>query len=82
LRRDKHRPGCSVSFHKTFITRGGDGCDTFRDAKRITPDNDAPLMANEVMVYIRKLGTSVILAVGGRIDVALFAKRGASHMIT
>jgi 5'-nucleotidase/UDP-sugar diphosphatase len=40
-----------------FIARGGDGYDTFRDAKRITPDNDAPLMANEVMVYIRKLGT-------------------------
>jgi 5'-nucleotidase / UDP-sugar diphosphatase len=40
-----------------FIARGGDGYDTLRDAKRITPDNDAPLMANEVMVYIRKLGT-------------------------
>jgi 2',3'-cyclic-nucleotide 2'-phosphodiesterase (5'-nucleotidase family) len=40
-----------------FIARGGDGYDTLRDAKRITPDNDAPLMANEVMIYIRKLGT-------------------------
>jgi 5'-nucleotidase/UDP-sugar diphosphatase len=40
-----------------FMARGGDGYDTFRDAKRITPDNDAPLLANEVMVYIRRLGT-------------------------
>jgi len=40
-----------------FLARGGDGYSTFRDAKRITPDNDAPLLANEVMDYIRNLGT-------------------------
>jgi 2',3'-cyclic-nucleotide 2'-phosphodiesterase (5'-nucleotidase family) len=40
-----------------FLARGGDGYNTFRDAKRITPDNDAPLLANEVMDYIRNLGT-------------------------
>jgi len=40
-----------------FLARGGDGYAMFRDAKRITPDNDAPLLANEVMVHIRRLGT-------------------------
>jgi 5'-nucleotidase / UDP-sugar diphosphatase len=49
-----------------FIARGGDGYDTFRDAKRVTPDNDAPLMANEVMAYIRRLGT-VRTGVDGRL---------------
>jgi 5'-nucleotidase / UDP-sugar diphosphatase len=49
-----------------FIARGGDGYDTFRDAKRVTPDNDAPLMANQVMAYIRRLGT-VRTGVDGRL---------------
>lgn len=40
-----------------FIARGGDDYTTLRDAKRITPDNDAPLLANEVMSHIRHLGT-------------------------
>ena len=29
-----------------------------RDALRITPDNDAPLMVNEVVEYLRQLGTA------------------------
>jgi 2',3'-cyclic-nucleotide 2'-phosphodiesterase (5'-nucleotidase family) len=49
-----------------FLARGGDNYTTFRDAKRITPDNDAPLLANEVMTYIRRLGT-VRAAPEGRI---------------
>jgi len=40
-----------------FLERGGDDYTAFRDAVRITPDNDAPLLASEVMAYIEKLGT-------------------------
>jgi len=40
-----------------FLARGGDNYVTFRDAQRITPENDAPLLASEVMTYIRRLGT-------------------------
>lgn len=40
-----------------FLARGGDNYTMLRDAKRITPDSDAPLLANEVMAYIRRLGT-------------------------
>jgi len=40
-----------------FIARGGDGYVTVRDAKRLLPDGDAPLLANQVMVYVRQLGT-------------------------
>ena len=40
-----------------FLARGGDGYTTFRDARRIIPDADAPLLANAVMVYIRQIGT-------------------------
>jgi 2',3'-cyclic-nucleotide 2'-phosphodiesterase (5'-nucleotidase family) len=49
-----------------FLARGGDNYTQFREARRITPDNDAPLLANEVMAYIRKLGT-VRTGVEGRI---------------
>jgi 5'-nucleotidase / UDP-sugar diphosphatase len=49
-----------------FLARGGDAYETFRDARRITPDNDAPLVANAVMVYVRRLGT-VRAQVEGRI---------------
>jgi 5'-nucleotidase / UDP-sugar diphosphatase len=38
----------------------------FRNAPRLLPETDAPLLANEVMFYIRKLGT-VKTGVGGRI---------------
>lgn len=31
-----------------FLARGGDDYTTFRAAKRVTPDADAPLLANEV----------------------------------
>jgi 5'-nucleotidase/UDP-sugar diphosphatase len=49
-----------------FLARGGDDYTMFRDAKRITPDNDAPLMVNEVVNYLRKIGT-VRTGVEGRI---------------
>jgi 2',3'-cyclic-nucleotide 2'-phosphodiesterase (5'-nucleotidase family) len=49
-----------------FIARGGDGYVQFRDAKRVLPDKDSPLLANDVMVYLRKLGT-VRTGVEGRI---------------
>jgi 5'-nucleotidase / UDP-sugar diphosphatase len=49
-----------------FIARGGDGYVQFRDAKRVLPDNDSPLLANDVMVYVRKLGT-VRTGIEGRI---------------
>ena len=49
-----------------FIARGGDGYITLRDARRILPDIDSPLMANEVMVYVRRLGT-VRTGIDGRI---------------
>jgi 2',3'-cyclic-nucleotide 2'-phosphodiesterase (5'-nucleotidase family) len=51
-----------------FLARGGDGYQMFADAARLLPDSDAPLLANEVMVHIRKLGT-VRSGVEGRIAV-------------
>jgi 2',3'-cyclic-nucleotide 2'-phosphodiesterase (5'-nucleotidase family) len=51
-----------------FLSRGGDGYSMFADAKRVLSDNDSPLLANEVMVYIRKLGT-VKTSVEGRVVV-------------
>jgi 5'-nucleotidase / UDP-sugar diphosphatase len=49
-----------------FIARGGDGYVTLRDAKRLLPDEDSPLLANQVMIYLRQLGT-VRTGVEGRI---------------
>jgi 2',3'-cyclic-nucleotide 2'-phosphodiesterase (5'-nucleotidase family) len=49
-----------------FLARGGDDYTMFRDATRITPDNDAPMMVNEVVGYLRKLGT-VRTGIEGRI---------------
>lgn len=49
-----------------FLARGGNGYTTFRDAKHLTPDGDGQLLANEVMVYVRRLGT-VRSKVDGRI---------------
>ncbi len=40
-----------------FMARGGDDYRMLRDAERLIPDADGPLMANEVMVYLRRLGT-------------------------
>jgi 2',3'-cyclic-nucleotide 2'-phosphodiesterase (5'-nucleotidase family) len=49
-----------------FMARGGDGYVQFRDARRVLPDDDAPLLANAVMVHIRRLGM-VRTGVEGRI---------------
>jgi 5'-nucleotidase/UDP-sugar diphosphatase len=49
-----------------FMSRGGDGYTMFVNDARLLPDPDAPLLANEVMVYLRKLGT-VKTGVEGRI---------------
>ena len=49
-----------------FLARGGDGYTMFTDAARQLADSDAPLLANDVMVYLRKLGT-VTTGVEGRI---------------
>ncbi len=51
-----------------FLSRGGDGYEMFADASRLLPEPDAPLLANDVMVYIRRLGT-VRTGVEGRIVV-------------
>src|SRR5439155_919312 len=40
-----------------FMARGGDGYTMFRDAPRLLPDDDSPLLANEVMTYLKSLGT-------------------------
>jgi 5'-nucleotidase/UDP-sugar diphosphatase len=49
-----------------FVSRGGDGYETLRDAGRLLPDEDSPLLASEVMTYLRQLGT-VRAGVEGRI---------------
>ena len=49
-----------------FMARGGDGYDPFRDARRLLPESDSPLLANEVMVYVKRLGT-IWTGVEGRI---------------
>jgi len=41
-----------------FLARGGDDYTMFRDATRVTPDNDAPMLVNEVVGYLRRLGTA------------------------
>jgi 5'-nucleotidase/UDP-sugar diphosphatase len=51
-----------------FLARGGDGYSMFADVFRNLPEPDAPLLANEIMTYIRKLGT-VKTGVEGRIVV-------------
>ena len=40
-----------------FLARGGDGYASFAGTPQLIPADDAPLLANEVMVYVRKLGT-------------------------
>jgi 2',3'-cyclic-nucleotide 2'-phosphodiesterase (5'-nucleotidase family) len=40
-----------------YLARGGDGYAMFEKAKPQMPIDDSPLLANEVMVYLRKLGT-------------------------
>ena len=41
-----------------YLARGGDDYTMFAAARRITPDNDAPSMVNEVVEYLRKIGTA------------------------
>jgi 2',3'-cyclic-nucleotide 2'-phosphodiesterase (5'-nucleotidase family) len=41
-----------------YLARGNDDYTMFRDALRITPDNDAPLLVNEVVEYLRRIGTA------------------------
>ena len=50
-----------------FLARGSDGYVSFGKAKPLLPVDDSPLLANEVMDYVRKLGT-VRTGVEGRID--------------
>jgi 2',3'-cyclic-nucleotide 2'-phosphodiesterase (5'-nucleotidase family) len=49
-----------------FLARGGDGYVAFRDARHLLPVDDSPLLANDVMVYLRRIGT-VRTGVEGRI---------------
>ncbi len=49
-----------------FLARGGDGYSMFRDAKQLLPASDSPLLANEVMDYVKSLGT-IGTGVEGRI---------------
>jgi 2',3'-cyclic-nucleotide 2'-phosphodiesterase (5'-nucleotidase family) len=49
-----------------FMARGSDGYTMFRDAKQLVSDVDGPLISNDVMVYLRKLGR-VKTGIDGRI---------------
>jgi 2',3'-cyclic-nucleotide 2'-phosphodiesterase (5'-nucleotidase family) len=49
-----------------FLARGGDGYTMFQDARHLLPPDDSPLLANEVMVYLRRIGT-VQTGVEGRL---------------
>jgi 5'-nucleotidase/UDP-sugar diphosphatase len=49
-----------------FLARGGDNYTMFRDAKALLPVEDAPLLANAVMVHVRRLG-EVRTSVEGRL---------------
>lgn len=51
-----------------FMVRGGDGYSSLGRGKKLIGDTDGKLMANEVMVYVRKLGT-VQTKVEGRLTV-------------
>ena len=49
-----------------FVARGGDNYAVFQAATPLLPPDDSPLLANEVMVHIRSLGT-VRTGVEGRV---------------
>jgi 5'-nucleotidase / UDP-sugar diphosphatase len=49
-----------------FMARGGDGYDMLRDAKHLLPVDDSPMLANEIMVYLRAIGT-VQASIEGRL---------------
>jgi 5'-nucleotidase/UDP-sugar diphosphatase len=51
-----------------FLARGSDGYTMFRDAEHLVRDYDGPLMANEVMAYVRRLGT-VRSTIDGRMTI-------------
>ena len=51
-----------------FLARGGDGYDAFLQAKAVLPPGDSPLLASEVMDYIKDRGT-VRNRVEGRVSV-------------
>jgi 2',3'-cyclic-nucleotide 2'-phosphodiesterase (5'-nucleotidase family) len=48
-----------------FLARGGDGYESFASAAPLLPIEDSPLLVNEVMDYLRKLGT-VRMQIEGR----------------
>lgn len=47
-----------------FLARGGDDYITLRHAKRVTPDADAPLLANEVINHLKSIGIVKTVAEG------------------
>jgi len=49
-----------------FMARGGDNYTTFRDAKPVLPIADSPLLAYEVIDYVKYIGT-IRMGVDGRI---------------
>jgi 2',3'-cyclic-nucleotide 2'-phosphodiesterase (5'-nucleotidase family) len=49
-----------------FMAQGGDGYAAFRAARQLNRDYDGPLVTNEVMAYLRKLGT-VSARIEGRV---------------
>jgi 5'-nucleotidase / UDP-sugar diphosphatase len=51
-----------------FMARGGDGYAMFRGAPQSLPDEDSPLLANEVISYVQRLGT-IRTGVEGRLVV-------------
>lgn len=51
-----------------FLMRGGDGFSMLTGAKVVSGDRDGKLIANDVMVYIRKLGL-VKPVIDGRIAI-------------
>ena len=50
-----------------YMGRGGDGYSVFTEAPRILREEDAKLMANDVMVFLRNAGTYAP-ALDGRIE--------------
>jgi 2',3'-cyclic-nucleotide 2'-phosphodiesterase (5'-nucleotidase family) len=49
-----------------FLARGSDGYTEFRDAPHLLPDDDSPLLSNELIDYLKSIGT-VRTGVEGRI---------------
>ena len=49
------------------MARGGDGYSTFAAVDPLLPLEDTPLLSDEVMIYLRDLGTACRAGVEGRI---------------